>query len=226
MRDHVVELISLAVAIIIGLFLVSRSSSGGGASSVPGFLGGGAGGSGNPLGSGGAPAPAPVPPVPPIPVDVPPAKAFSSFTDWLKGAWGSRTDLMQAIAQGRWADLTGQYQKELAAYNAATPGLKPAQAPSPFSSYQDWLQQAYNGSRPDLLLAIQQGRTADLAGEYAKEAWAYLQQQRSAAGAASTPAVPGPGTMPKLGVIGHPMTVARPTSPPASGARKLKVLRR
>jgi len=73
MQGHVVELASLAVAIIVGLFLVSKSKAGGGGIGLPSSLGGGSGGSGNPLGSTAAVPDPGVPPILPAPAAVPAA---------------------------------------------------------------------------------------------------------------------------------------------------------
>jgi hypothetical protein len=58
-------------------------------------------------------------------------------------------------------------------YQNPTPAT-PSPVPKPaFPSFDDWLQQAFAGNRPDLLAAIQAGRWQDLAGQYEKEfaAW-------------------------------------------------------
>jgi hypothetical protein len=43
-----------------------------------------------------------------------PSGKFQSFGDWIATAYsGERPDLMAAIQQGRWSDLSGQYAKEV-----------------------------------------------------------------------------------------------------------------
>jgi hypothetical protein len=60
-----------------------------------------------------------------------PSGRFLSFGDWLALAYtGQRPDLMAAINQGRWSDLSGQYAKEVGATVTPSPSVPMWQSPA------------------------------------------------------------------------------------------------
>jgi len=193
MQGHVVELASLAVAIIVGLFLVSKSKAGGGGIGLPSSLGGGSGGSGNPLGSTAAVPDPGVPPVAPVPAAGLPAgvaAAVAAVATAPAAVAASPAPFFTPVISAL-KRVTGYVAPAAAAYVPAAPA-----APAHFPSYAEWVNQAYGGARPDLLSAIQGGRWADLAGQYAKESGA--------------PVLSTLDTLTKVGLVNHPMVQPKP----------------